>query len=121
MAHAHSARFADALSIPAAALLGVAVVAAVSKVDVGGAIPGVALVLPSILLVGFHETFNDIPWYAFLVAALPPVTIGLMALPPVSRMTGLGRAVLFWLLCLGPTVAAVVLAVRAETLVSDEW
>jgi len=121
MAHAHSARFADALSIPAAALLGVSLVALFAKVDVGTAVPGVALMLPSILLVGFYETFNDLPWYAFLLAGLPPVTVGLLALPPLSRLTGFGRSLAFWALCLGPTVAAVVIAVRAETLLSEEW
>jgi hypothetical protein len=40
----------------------------------------------------------------------------LTAVPPVSRLSGLWKGILFWVLCLGPTVAAVVLAVRAETL-----
>jgi hypothetical protein len=121
MAHAHSARFADALSIPAAALFGISLVALVCKVDLGGAVPGVALILPSILLVGFYETFNEIPWYAFLLAALPPIALGLLALPPLAKTTGVGRWLLFLILGLGPTMAAVVLAVRAETLISDEW
>ena len=121
MAHAHSARFADALSIPGAALLGVALVAAFAKVDIGTALPGVALMLPSILLAGFYETYSDLPWYAFLLAGLPPVAVGLLALPPLSRMTGFGRSLAFWLLCLGPTVTAVIVAVRSETLLSDEW
>jgi hypothetical protein len=120
MAHAHSARFADALSIPAAALLGVTLVAFFAKVDIGGAVPGVALMLPSILLMGFYETFNEMPWYTFLLAGLPPVTVGLLGIPPLSRMTGFGRSLLFWLLCLGPTIAAVTIAVRTETLI-EEW
>jgi hypothetical protein len=121
MAHAHSARFADALSIPASALLGISLVAFFAKVDIGTALPGVALILPSILLVGFYETFNEMPWYTFLLAGLPPLTIGLLALPALSRMSGFGRGLAFWLLCLGPTVAAVIIAVRTETLLSDEW
>jgi hypothetical protein len=36
-------------------------------------------------------------------------------------MSGFGRGLAFWLLCLGPTVAAVIIAVRTETLLSDEW
>jgi hypothetical protein len=121
LAHAHSARLADALSIPAAALLGVSLVAIFAKVDIGGAVSGVALMLPAVLVVGFSETFNDIPWYGFLLAGLPPVTVGLLAIPPLSRTTGFGRSLLFWLLCLGPTIAAVTIAVRAETLITDEW
>ena len=50
----------------------------------------------------------------------PPLTIGLMAIPPMSRMTGLKMHLAFWVLALGPTIAALTLAVRAELLVS-EW
>jgi len=121
MAHAHSARFADALSIPAAALFGISVVALFAKVDVGGAIPGIAVVLPAVLLVGYDQTFSEIPWYAFLLAALPPVTIGLLAVPPFSRLTGFKKWFVFAVLCLGPTIAAVTLAVQAETLLTEEW
>lgn len=118
--HAHTARFADALSIPAAALFGIAFIGFLSKVDVGGAVPGVALLLPSLLLVAFYQTDSQVPWTAFLLAGLPPLTIGLLAIPPVTRLTGLVKWALFWLLCLGPTIAAVILAVRAETLI-EEW
>ena len=53
---------------------------------------------------------------------MPPVTVGLLAIPPLSKLAGVGRSILFWVLCLGPTLAAVILAVRAETLPgSDEW
>ena len=122
--HAHTARFADALSIPAAALFVITIVAAFTKVEVTGAIPGVALLLPAILLVVAieNEGLHGIPWYAFLLAALPPLMVGLLAVPPLSKLTGVGRGILFWVLCLGPTVAAVILAARAETLPGpDEW
>lgn len=118
LAHAHSASLADALSIPGAALVGIAVVAFAARVEVSGAIPGVALLLPAVLLVGKNVTFSEVPWSAFILAGLPPVTIGLLAVPPFSRL-GRGRWLLFWVLCLGPTVAAVALAVRAETLIED--
>ena len=122
--HAHTARFADALSILAAALMVIALVAAFTKVEVTGAIPGVALLLPSILLVTFIENdgLHQIPWYAFVLAGLPPLTVGLLAVPPFTKVSGVGKGILFWFLCLGPTVAAVILAVRAETLPgADEW
>jgi hypothetical protein len=118
--HAHTARFADALSLPAAALLGIAFIAFLSKADVSGAVPGVALLLPSFLLVGFHETYSEVPWKAFVLAGLPPLTVGLLAIPPLTRLTGIWKWALFWVLCLGPTVAAVTLAVRAESLI-EEW
>lgn len=122
--HAHTARFADALSIPAAALFVITIVAAFTKVEVTGAIPAVALLLPAIMLVVTveNEGLHEIPWYAFLLAALPPLTVGLLAIPPLSKLAGVGRGILFWVLCLGPTVAAVILAVRAETLPGpDPW
>jgi hypothetical protein len=119
VAHAHSARFADALAIPGAALFGIALVAFITRVDPSGAFAGVALVLPAVLLMSQQSTFSEISWYAFLLAAAPPVTIGLLAIPPLSRLSGGWRFFLFWVLCLGPTIAAVTLAVRAETLIED--
>ena len=85
---------------------------------------GLLLLLPAILLVVAieNEGLHAIPWYAFLLAALPPLMVGLLAVPPLSKLTGVGRGILFWVLCLGPTVAAVILAARAETLPGpDEW
>ena len=119
LAHAHSASLADALSIAGAGLFGIAVVAFAARVDVSGAIPGVALLLPAVLMIGKNVTYSEVPWSAFIVAAGPPVAIGLMAIPPFSRLTR-WRWPLFWVLCLGPTVAAVTLAMRAETLI-EEW
>ena len=121
--HAHTARFADALSIPAAALFVITIVAAFTKVEVTGAIPAVSLLLPAVMLVTAIETegLHEIPWYAFLLPALPPLTVGLLAIPPLGKLTGVGRGILFWVLCLGPTVAAVILAARAETLPGAEW
>jgi hypothetical protein len=120
MAHAHSASFADCLAIPGAALVGIALVSFVTKADPSGAFAGPAMLVPAILLLGQQSTFSEIPWYAFFLAALPPVLIGLVAIRPISRLGGTWRWVLFWALCLGPSVAAVVLAVRAETLL-EQW
>ena len=123
--HAHWASFAESITFPAAALLGIAIVAFIRKTDVSGALPGIAVFLPSMLLAVYDQMaeLHAIPWYAFLLAALPPLSIGLLAIPPMSRWTGIGRWLAFWLLCLGPTIAAVVLAAKAETLpeTQDEW
>jgi hypothetical protein len=120
--HGHTGRFAEVVTVPAAALLGIAGVAAVTKVEVTGAVPGLAVLLPSALLIGATEADSLVPWYAFVLAGLPPLTVGLTAIPPISRASGLWKGILFWVLCLGPTVAAFVLAVRAEALpVADEW
>jgi hypothetical protein len=120
LVHAHTARMADILSIAGAALFAVAVVAAIANVDVGGAVPGVAVLLPAILLVGATETFSEVPWYAFVLAGCPPLTIGLLAVPPMTRLAGFWKGILFWILCLGPTVAAVTLAVWKESLPGEE-
>jgi hypothetical protein len=120
LAHAHSGLLADALSIPGAALFAISLVALFCKVDIGGALPGIALLLPSVLLVAATETYSEVPWYAFALAGLPPLTVGLLAIPPLARTTGFWRGVLFWILCLGPTVASVLVAASKETLIGDE-
>lgn len=118
--HAHSARFSEALSFPGAALVGIALASVILKVDSSGAVPGTVFLLAAILLISQDTTFSEIPWYAFLLAGCTPLTIGLMAIPPMSRMTGVKMHLAFWILALGPTIAAITLAVRAESLVS-EW
>jgi hypothetical protein len=118
--HAHSARFSEAISFPGAALIGIALVSLVFKVESSGAIPGTVFLLAAILLITQDSTFSEIPWYAFLLAGCTPLTIGIMSLPPLSRMTGIKMHLAFWILALGPTIAAITLAVRAESLVS-EW
>ena len=124
--HAGWASFAEMITFPSAALLGISIVALIRKSDIGGALPGVVLLLPAMLLVTHDqmEGRHAIPWYAFLLAALPPLSIGLLAIPPLSRTQGIVRWLIFWTLCLGPTIAAVIIAARAESLGGggeDEW
>lgn len=114
--HGHTASVAEAITIPAAALVGIAIASAIAKVEVTGALPGLCVMLPACLLIGATEADSEVPSYAFALAGLPPLTIGLMALPPLTKMTGIGRHLVFWVLCLGPTIAALILAVRAESL-----
>jgi hypothetical protein len=116
--HAHSGRFADAISFPAAALLGIALVSLFLRVDSSGAVPGTVFLLAAVLLVAQDTTFSEIPWYAFLLAACPPLALALFSLPPLSRLTGFKMHFLMWDLCLAPTIAAVTLAVLDESL---EW
>jgi hypothetical protein len=116
--HAHSGRFADAVSFPGAVLAGIALVSLILRVDSSGAIPGTVFLLAAVLLVAQDTTFSDIPWYAFLLAASPPLALGLLSVPPLSRLSGFKMHFLIWVLCLGPSIAAVTLAVRVESL---EW
>ena len=124
--HARWASFAEAITFPAAALFGISIVALIRKTDIGGALPGISMLLPAMLLVTHDQMSgsHSIPWHAFLLAALPPLSIGLLAIPPLSRTQGVSRWILFWALCLGPTIAAVILAARAESLETagdNEW
>jgi hypothetical protein len=122
--HGHFASAAEAVTYPAAALVGISLVAAVAKVEVTGALPGLCVMLPACLLMAATEADSEVPWYAFVLAGLPPITLGLLALPSVGKMSGIARHLVFWVLCLGPTVAALVLAMRAEELPAatpDDW
>ena len=99
-------------------LLGIVeLVALIRKSDVGGgrARGGAAPSLRSRPM-GATESYSEVPWYAFLLAMLPPLTVGLLAVPPLSRLTGFGKWVAFWVLCLGPTIAAAIVAMRVEEL-----
>jgi hypothetical protein len=114
--HGHYASASEAIALAAAALVGIALVALFAKVEVTGALPGVCVLLPASLLATATLADSEVPWYAFVLAGLPPITVGVMALPTVAKMSGIGKHLLFWTLCLGPTIAALVLAMRAEEL-----
>ena len=119
--HAHYGKCSEAMTFPAAALLGISIVALIRKSDIGGAVPAVALWLPAMLVVGATESYSEVPWYAFLLAALPPLSLGLMTIPALARQTGVTKWLVFWILSLGPTIAAVVIAMRAEELPKQDW
>ena len=123
--HGHTAKFSEAVTFPAAALVGISIAALVAKVEVTGALPGLCVMLPACLLIAATEADSQVPWYAFVLAGLPPITVGVMALPSVAKMSGVGKHLIFWTLCLGPTIAALVLAMRAEELPAptpnEEW
>lgn len=123
--HGHYASASEAVTLPAAALVGISLVALVAKVEVTGALPGLCVMLPACLLMTATEADSEVPWYAFALAGLPPITVGVLALPPAAKLSGFVRHLVFWTLCLGPTVAALALAMRAEELPAtgpgDEW
>jgi hypothetical protein len=120
--HAHFAKFADVLSVGGAALTAISIVAAFARVEVTGAAAGVALLIPGALLVAATETYSEVPWTAFVLAGLPPITMVLLAIPAFSRLAGWWKWVIYAILVLGPTIAAVALAASAESLpVAEEW
>lgn len=112
--HAHSARFVDIATIMAACLGTIALLAWLTKTDPASAAPGVAVMLPGLMLVGYQDTFSEVPTASFATIALAPLTLAPLLLPGVRRsrwalplLAGLLIAVL---------AIGVGLAMRAESL-----
>jgi hypothetical protein len=98
-------------------LLGIGLTAVFCKVNSGGIAPGIAVLLPGLLLGTQKETVSDVPLASFIVAALAPIAMGLTLLPPFSRISSnRWRAILISLIALIPVAIALALAMRAETL-----
>ena len=114
--HAGSARLADVATFAAASLAGLAVVAWWFQADTGGAMPGAVVLLSGLLLTGYNETFSDVPWKSFALAALAPLALIPSLLPPLSRLQGYRLRLLQILLLLVPVAFAVTYAMQAETL-----
>ena len=74
-------------------------------------------VLP-VLVLAWSKAFQ-VFHRALQLLAIFSVAIGLLAIRPLSRVSGTWRSIVFWLLCLGPTAAAMTMAMRAETLIED--
>jgi hypothetical protein len=112
--HAGSARLTDAAIVLGSALSGIALIAWWRRCDAGGAVPGAAVFLPGLLLVGQQETFSDIPWPGFAIAAAAPLAL-VFSLPartwPMARLHLLRLA-----LMLPPWIAALYLARQAGPL-----
>ena len=114
--HAHSARLTDVATLIAFASLGISLVAGWNRIDATAAAPAIAVALPAILVSGHYETFSEVPLMAFVLPALAPLTTGLVPLLPDQFLNRWRVWVIAALLVGLPTIAAVVLASRAETL-----
>lgn len=114
--HAHSARLTDAATLAAAAVFGIATVAWWWRAESGGTVPGVAVLLPGLLLAGQSETFSEVPVWSFVLVALAPLAAGPALLPVWNRLPTRCLRALEAALMLLPLVTAVILAVRAESL-----
>jgi CDP-diglyceride synthetase len=114
--HAHSARFAEMALMVAAALVGIAVVAWWKRTAAAAVVPGVAVLLPGLLLSGHAETFSDVPWTSFALLGLAPLALVLTLVPPVSWLGGVPLRLVQLALLLAPVGVAVALAMQAETL-----
>jgi hypothetical protein len=111
MLHAHSARFMDALAVLAFAFAGVWLVAWRRGVEFSGAVPAVAVAVPSFLLMGQQLLETKLHWTTFALPALMPFVLAI-TLPfahwPTMRLHVV-RLILV-LILLGATVALAQLA-----------
>lgn len=106
--HAGSARLTDAATVLAAACAGISVIAWWRRVDAGGAIPGAAVLLAGLLPVGQQETFSEISWHAFALAAAAPLMQSITLL--CRHWSRMPLLVLRVLVLLPPLIGAVILA-----------
>ncbi len=118
--HAGTMRFTDVATFLAASLLGIAT-AARQQADAGGMAPGVAVLLPGLLLSGQTTMVSDSevpvpPLTSFLLVALAPLALLPTLLPPFRRWQGVRLGILQLFLLLAPSIVAVVLAMQAVTL-----
>ncbi len=116
--HASIARLMDVSVALAAALVGVAGVGWWRRLDTGGVVPAVAVMLPGLLLTGKFQTFDEeIPWYGYALPALTPLLLA-EALP-IHHWPRLARFALMLAAILIPLGVAVHLALRAGPLVFE--
>lgn len=123
--YAHSLRFTEIELTIGFALLGVAVAAAATKTDAGGAIPAGVAFLPGLVLAGRPSLAeNKVPDISFWLVALAPLTLAPFLIPRLSRqnrwLVMLARAASI----LTPLAVAVLLAMQHEKLpheIEDEW
>jgi hypothetical protein len=116
--YADTARFMDVALILGASLFGIAV-AARQQADAGAVAPGVAVLLPGLLLNGKYTTFSEVPLTSFLLVALAPLALLPTLLPPFHRWEGIRRILLQLTFILIPLIVAVVLAMQTGPLVYE--
>jgi hypothetical protein len=114
--HAGTARLTDSMTVLAAVLVGVAAVAAWRRLDAGGAVPGAAVLLPGVLLMGQQETFSEVQWLAFALAAAAPLVLAVTLLPPFRSWQGTRLRLLRFALLLAPLAVAAGLTLQAGPL-----
>jgi hypothetical protein len=121
--HAGSARLTDIAVVLSASLCAIALVAWLRGGDAGGAVPGAALLLPGLVLIGQQETFSEVHWLAFALPAFAPfalvLTLPLRGLKPATttgNRQGLWLGALRLVLVLIPLVAALMIAMAAGPL-----
>ena len=98
---------AETAIVLAAALTGIAIVAAWGGVDGSGAVPVAALLLPGLMLMGKHQTASELPWQVFALTGCAP--LALIATLPFCRSQSVWRRMLQLALVIAPLGGAVYL------------
>ena len=119
-----SARFAQVGLILAGSLLGVGATALVMRREGSGVAPGVAIVIPALLLTIWHTVYSDAesavpPVPSLVLAALSPLALAPCLIPTWRRYQWRGLWAVQLLLILLPTGGAVWMAARVGALEMD--
>ncbi|MCI0637565.1 MAG: hypothetical protein L0Y72_07105 [Gemmataceae bacterium] len=114
LVHAGSARLTEAATALSAALGGIAVACILLKIDGSSAVPGAAVLLPGLLLIGQQETFSDLTWHAFALPAVAP--LAMVFLLPFPKLQGFPLMCWRLSLVLVPLVIAMALAMQTGPL-----
>lgn len=114
--HAHSARFVDIATIMAASLAAIVCAAWLLRCDPSGVVPGIAVALPSLMLVGQQDTFSAVPTASFVLIGLAPLLLAPCLTGGIRRF----RPTIVWsigiALLAAPVAVAVALAAANESL-----
>jgi hypothetical protein len=107
---AASSLLAEHLIVLAFALLGICIIAFVRGVAIDGAMPALAIGLPSLMLMGYQTT-EKVHWHAFALTASAPFTLALTL--PMLRGPKWLLAFVRLVLVLIPLVLAIWIAQKA--------
>jgi hypothetical protein len=110
MIFAHSGKYLDIGTMLGMALFGVAVVGAVGKADVSGAIPAALGFLPGFVAGGRFVTTSNVPVESFWLAGLAPLALLPFLVPALARQSYWPIRLVRLLLVLAPLAAALFLA-----------
>ena len=97
-------------------LVGIGVVAVAMRATTGAATAAVVIVVPALLLSGWHDTYSEVPTSSFALAALSPLALAPSLLPVWRRNQRKGLWAVQVVLVLLPLAGAVLLAAQNESL-----
>lgn len=109
--HASSARLMDMAVIAGSTLAGMALVAGLAKADTAAAMPAVAVLLVGIAFTAQYESYSNVRWGSFALAAVAPLLVLVSLVPPVAHLTGWKLRAVQVVLVLIPASVAVAFAV----------